>query len=78
MFYTDEDFVEVILQLKLDKRGASLLGTSAKGFLVWLLENDTVVYLKLPHGTRNIISRMMCSNSCMLSQNNEFLVAGIR
>lgn len=68
-----------LLQLKLNKTEDCLLGTLANGFMVWILSAEkNVTTLKLPHGIRNITARMTKSNSCMLSQNREYVVAGVR
>lgn len=95
------DEVEALLQLKLDKSEMILLGTTANGFIVWLLggerkrldsvivndweigrversECTSAIVLHLPHGIRNISTRMLRSNSVMLSANRDFAVAGVR
>ncbi|XP_046671615.1 NACHT and WD repeat domain-containing protein 2 [Homalodisca vitripennis] len=76
--YNDE--TETLLQLKLDKSETVLLGTTANGFIVWLLggERKSAIVLQLPHGIRNISTRMLRSNSIMLSANRDFAVAGVR
>lgn len=93
--------MEALLQLKLDKSELILLGTTANGFIVWLLggerkridsvcindwdmgkgersECTNAIVLQLPHGIRNISTRMLRSNSVMLSNNRDFAVAGVR
>lgn len=57
-----------------------LLGTTGKGFAIWTLnEPDSKVhYMALPHGVRNITTRMMVSNSVMVSATLDFAVAGVR
>ncbi|XP_065202628.1 NACHT and WD repeat domain-containing protein 2 isoform X2 [Planococcus citri] len=67
-----------LLQLKLGKDEESLLATLANSFMIWLLNEDVVKILKLPHGIRNISAKMTQSNSCMLSQNKDYVVAGVR
>jgi hypothetical protein len=70
---------DALLQLKLNKSEDTLFGTLANSFMVWDLESDArTTLLRLPHGIRNITARMTKSNSCMLSQNKEYVVAGVR
>lgn len=74
---------EALLQLKLDRNDRMLMGTSGKGFIVWDFneENrlaDEAIYLSLPHGVRNISTKMMSSNSMMISMNLDYAVAGVR
>lgn len=98
---SDNEEVEALLQLKLDKSETVLLGTTANGFIVWLLGGErkrldsvclddwdvaqgerseclNAIVLQLPHGIRNISTRMLRSNSVMLSANRDFAVAGVR
>lgn len=101
-FFSDNDSVEALLQLKLDKTETILLGTTANGFLVWLLGRERqridsmclndfetelkeersvcskVTVLQLPHGIRNISTKMLRSNSVMLSASRDYAVAGVR
>lgn len=73
------DDVEYLLQLKLDREEEMLLATSANGFIVWFLESKSDAYvLILPNGVRNISTKMMCSNSIMVSGNKNYAVAGVR
>lgn len=75
---------ELLLQLKLDRGDRWLLGTAGKGFIVWDLGDqpgqpcDAVVYLALPHGVRNISTKLMSSNSIMISSKCDYAVAGVR
>lgn len=74
---------EAILQLKLDQVDRFLIGTAGKGFIVWDFneENrigDGAIYLPLPHGVRNISTKMMTSNSMMISSKLDYSVAGVR
>ncbi|CAH1405153.1 unnamed protein product [Nezara viridula] len=70
---------EILLQLKLDKEEKTLLGTSYNGFIIWDLENNSdSKMLKLPHGIRNISTRVLSSNSFMISASGDFAVAGVR
>lgn len=74
---------ESLLQLKLDQHERILIGTSGKGFIVWDFneENrigDGAIYLPLPHGVRNISTKMMSSNSMMISSKLDYSVAGVR
>lgn len=74
---------ELLLQLKLDRSDRWLLGTAGKGFIVWSLGDDDspcdgVIYLTLPHGVRNISTKLMSSNSVMISSKGDYAVAGVR
>lgn len=42
------------------------------------LPPDNAIELSLPHGIRNISTRMLLSNSIMLSAKRDFAVAGVR
>lgn len=75
---SDNEEIEALLQLKLDKAEEVVLGTTANGFVVWELEAERVTVLPLPHGVRNISTRMLQSNSCMLSAARDYCVAGVR
>lgn len=78
--YVDDE-KEQLLQLKLDKEDTMLLGSTGKGFVVWdfseRLPNEAI-YLALPHGVRNITTKMMTSNSFMVSATLNYAVAGVR
>lgn len=73
------DNVEYLLQLKLDREEEMLLATTGNGFIVWFLESKSDAHvLMLPNGVRNISTRMMCSNSVMISSSKNYAVAGVR
>lgn len=72
------DDSEVVLQLKLDKNDEMLFGTTSNGFVIWNLINPNVLVLKLPYGTRNISTKMLQSNSIMLSAHGNYAIAGVR
>lgn len=73
------DHIEYLLQLKLDREEEMLLATSANGFIVWFLESKSDAHvLMLPDGVRNISTKMMCSNSVMVSGTKNYAVAGVR
>lgn len=79
----ENDEKEMMLQLKLDKPERMLLGTTGKGFVIWDFEADNpispvAIYLPLPHGVRNITTKMMQSNSVMVSSQLNYAVAGVR
>jgi hypothetical protein len=79
----DNDELDALLQLKLDRAETTLLGTSGNGFVVWELADgahhpNRAIVLPLPHGVRNISTRVLCSNSCMVSAARGFVVAGVR
>lgn len=79
----ENDVKETILQLKLDNNDRMLMGSTGRGFVIWdqqLEEPISVeaIYLPLPHGVRNITTRMMQSNSIMVSSNLDYAVAGVR
>lgn len=74
---------EALLQLKLDQHDRMLLGTSGKGFIIWDFGEENkvgngAIYLPLPHGVRNISTKMMSSNSIMISSKLDYAVAGVR
>lgn len=74
---------EALLQLKLDQDDRFLIGTAGKGFIVWDFDGesrigDGAIYLPLPHGVRNISTKMMTSNSMMISSKFDYSVAGVR
>lgn len=74
---------EALLQLKLDQCDRFLIGTAGKGFIVWDFNEENkigigAIYLALPHGVRNISTRMMTSNSMMISGKLDYSVAGVR
>lgn len=74
---------EPLLQLKMEQFDRFLIGTAGKGFIVWdfSAENrigDGTIYLPLPHGVRNISTRMMTSNSMIISSKMDYSVAGVR
>lgn len=63
------------------KQDTLLLGTTRKGFVIWDLNNqigEPVMYLPLPHGVRNITTKMMTSNSIMVGATLSYAVAGVR
>lgn len=81
----ENDAKEMLLQLRLDQQDRMLLGTAGKGFVVWDFgdENghrlsDLSMYLALPHGVRNITTKIMQSNSVMISSKMDYAVAGVR
>lgn len=74
---------ESLLQLKLDLYDRTLIGTAGKGFIVWNFNEESrigerAIYLPLPHGVRNISTKMMSSNSMMISSKLDYSVAGVR
>lgn len=73
------DDVEYLLQLKLDREEEMLLATTGNGFIVWFLESKSDAHvLMLPNGVRNINTRMLYSNSVMVSGTKNYAVAGVR
>lgn len=78
---SEEGCKDTLLQLKLSDEEDALLGSLANGFIVWTFnekECNSVIHVRLPHGVRNISTKMTRSNSCMLSQNKDYIVAGVR
>ncbi|XP_043470617.1 NACHT and WD repeat domain-containing protein 2 [Leptopilina heterotoma] len=76
---TNNDEIEYILQLKLDKEEEILLATTGNGFVVWFLESKSDAHvLSLPNGVRNIRTKMMNSSSIMISGTKNYAVAGVR
>lgn len=75
----ETDDCEVVLQLKLDKNDETLFATTSNGFVIWQLQNaGNVVVLTLPYGTRNISTKMLKSNSIMMSAQGNYAIAGVR
>ena len=73
------DSNENILQLKLNNEENILLCTTGNGFVVWFLTTNVVaMVLMLPNGVRNISTKIMCSNSIMISGTKNYAVAGVR
>lgn len=81
----ENDEKEMLLQLRLDQKDRMLLGTAGKGFVLWDFGDregnrlsDRAMYLALPHGVRNITTKIMQSNSIMVSSKMDYAVAGVR
>lgn len=80
----ESDDKEMLLQLRLDQHDRMLLGTAGKGFVIWDFGEgehrikEEAMYLALPHGVRNITTKMMQSNSIMVSSKMDYAVAGVR
>lgn len=87
----ENDDKEMLLQLRLDQHqhDRMLLGTAGKGFVIWDFGSqekeserepitEGAMYLALPHGVRNITTRIMQSNSIMVSSKLDYAVAGVR
>ncbi|XP_030375810.1 NACHT and WD repeat domain-containing protein 2 [Scaptodrosophila lebanonensis] len=85
----ENDDKEILLQLRLDQHDRMLLGTAGKGFVIWDFGGkdqdgaeqrltEGAMYLALPHGVRNITTRIMQSNSIMVSSKLDYAVAGVR
>nr|CAI5835187.1 unnamed protein product [Callosobruchus analis] len=77
------DELEMMLQLKLDKDDKYLFGTTSNGFVIWDLDEENKTYeeaivLTLPYGTRNITTKMLQSNSIVLSAHKNYAIAGVR
>ncbi|EEB13481.1 conserved hypothetical protein [Pediculus humanus corporis] len=82
---------EALLQLKLDSEDKTLLGSTSNGFVIWNVHskscnfedtsnitNDEAIVLALPHGVRNISTKILESNSVMLDITKKYAVAGVR
>lgn len=55
------------------------MGTTYNGFTVWDVTNEVEPkMLLLPHGMRNISTKVMQSNSFMISAARDYAVAGVR
>lgn len=80
----ENDDKEMILQLKLDQEDRFLMATTGNGFVIWdfdaenPIKVDEAIYLPLPHGVRNISTKMMQSNSIMISSKMDYAIAGVR
>lgn len=79
---SETDDTEVMLQLKLDKHDKILFGTTSNGFVLWDFNEEPIsrqaIVLKLPYGTRNISTKMLQSNSIMVSDRKNYAIAGVR
>ena len=64
------------LRLSLDEN--YLVGTTAKGYMLWCLKTDKVLELQLPAGVRNIPNKNQMSSMVLFSKSSEFVVAGVR
>jgi WD40 repeat protein len=58
-------------------------GTTSNGFVIWDFNDEDnisreAIVLKLPYGTRNITTKMLQSNSIMLSGRKNYAIAGVR
>ena len=85
-----DDNLYPLLQLALSTDESYLIGTIMTGFQLWRTKPNgsskdhsyanegSVITLKLPSGIRNISTKMNKSNSCVLSVENKYAVAGIR
>lgn len=82
----EDDENEAMLQLKLHTDEHILFGTTNNGFIIWDFNDseeeeriaEDAIVLMLPHGTRNISTKMQQSNSIMLSAKRNYAVAGVR
>lgn len=79
----ENDHKEMLLQLKLDQKDRFLMATTGNGFVLWDLDEENplgegAIYLALPHGVRNISTKMTQSNSMMVSSKHDYAVAGVR
>merc|ERR1712226_1667176 len=78
------DNLHPLLQLGLSSDEKFLIGTIMTGFQLWRTttcesgDEGSITTLKLPSGIRNISTKMNKSNSCVLSKENKYAVAGIR
>lgn len=60
-------------------------GTTSNGFVIWHintvdedLDNSSAIVLALPYGIRNISTKMLQSNSIMISGHKNYAIAGVR
>lgn len=82
---SSRDEIEVVLQLKLDKHDKILFGTTSNGFALWDFNSEEdgsigveAIDLLLPYGIRNISTKMLQSNSIVLSAHKNYAIAGVR
>ncbi|XP_066257781.1 NACHT and WD repeat domain-containing protein 2 [Euwallacea similis] len=81
---SDKEDIEVVLQLRLDQHDKVLFATTSNGFIIWDFNKDNCIHdgqavvLTLPYGTRNITTKMLHSNSIMLSGHKNYAIAGVR
>ncbi|XP_068248399.1 NACHT and WD repeat domain-containing protein 2 [Palaemon carinicauda] len=67
-----------LLMLYLTHDQNHLVGTFMTGFQVWEVASGKGWTLQLPHGVRNISTRLLKSNTCILSKGYHHAVAGVR
>lgn len=58
-------------------------GTISNGFVIWGIQEESkideqAIVLTLPYGTRNISTKMLQSNSVILSAHKNYAIAGVR
>lgn len=85
---TREDFVRYVSsfineELKTILCNSSFKATTSNGFAVWDFNeenriSDDCIVLQLPYGIRNITTKMLQSNSIMLSSHKNYAIAGVR
>ncbi|KAJ8916564.1 hypothetical protein NQ315_000208 [Exocentrus adspersus] len=80
---SENDDTETMLQLKTDKHDKVLFGTTSNSFVIWDFDEELRIdeqakVLRLPYGTRNITTKMLQSNSVMLSAHRNYAIAGVR
>ncbi|CAL8088660.1 unnamed protein product [Orchesella dallaii] len=67
-----------LIQLQFSQNEMYIVGTFMFGFKVWNLESGRMVTLLLPEGIRNISTKLLESNSCVLSKDAIYAIAGVR
>ncbi|XP_060597437.1 NACHT and WD repeat domain-containing protein 2-like [Ruditapes philippinarum] len=72
------DNFDMVLALNLSEDEKFLVATIALGYKLWNLKTDVMVPLKLPHGTRNNLTKNTLNGLVTLTRNNHFVVAAVR
>lgn len=68
-----------LIQLEFSQDDKFIVGTFMFGYKAWNLETGKIVTLLLPdNGIRNISTKLLESNSCVLSKDSIYAIAGVR
>lgn len=68
-----------LIQLAFSQDSKHVVATFMFGYKVWNLRSGKLISLLLPdNGVRNISTRLLESNSCVLSKDSVYAIAGVR